>query len=241
MALPSLRARVEIVPVARLDVRCWDEIWRLTSRFYDAERNYVERRLKAVQEVALFRSLADRQLIGMAAIEEDVLTFEGRRVVVTFTSHTIVDPRYRGQGLLQRAGARRTLRTWIEHPLKRKFWAFDSNSARGYLLLPRNLVTFWPRHDEGTPPWEARFMAEYGARKYGTAWQGDGVIQRVPQKRLLPQSASLRGDMLRDPHVVFFQQRNPGHAEGDMLFCLVPLTLANAWSLLRKVLARWRR
>lgn len=238
MRIPGPRATVEIVPVASIDVRGWDEIWRLTSRFYDADRPYVERRLKSHQELALFRGVADRQLVGMAALEEDLLTFEGRRVVVTFTSHTLVDPRYRGQNLLQRTGARRTLRTWLQHPLKRKFWAFDSVSARGYLLLPRNLVSFWPRHDMPTPAWEARFMAEYGQRKYSQSWQGDGVIRRAPQKRLLPQAAPLRGEALRDPNVLFFHQRNPGHADGDMLFCLVPLTLANSWALLRKALAR---
>lgn len=236
--MAGLRATIEFVPVASIDVRGWDEIWRLTSRFYDAERPYVERRLKGHQELALFRSQPGRQLVGMAAIEEDLLTFEGRRVVALFTSHTLVDPRYRGLGLLQRTGARRALQVWLKHPLKRKFWAFDTVSARGYLLLPRNLSTFWPRHEEPTPPWEARFMAEYGQRKYGPAWQGDGVVKRVPQKRLLPGAAPLRGATLREPEMAYFAQRNPGHGEGDMLFCLVPLTLANGWRLLRKAVMR---
>jgi hypothetical protein len=235
------RASIRIVPVSSIDVRGWDEIWRLTSRFYAADRSYVERRLKAVQHLALLRARPGRQLVGMAAIEEDLLTFEGRRTVVTFTSHTVLDPRYRGQNLLQRVGLRRMLRTWLDHPLKRKVWAFDSGSARGYLLLPRNWPVFWPRHDVPTPGWEARFMSEYGSRKYGSSWQGDGIVQRVPQKRLLPLAGPLHGVVLSDPHVQYFLQRNPGHAEGDTLFCMVPLTLGNCWGLLRNMLARWLR
>ncbi len=236
--MAGLRATIDIVPVAGIDVRGWDEIWRLTSRFYDAERPFVERRLRGHQAMALFRSHPARALVGMAAIEEDVLGFEGRRVAVTFTSHILIDPRYRGLGLLQRLGARRAFQAWLKHPLKRKLWAFDTAGARGYLLLPRNLASYWPRHDEATPPWETRFMAEYGQRKYGAAWQGDGVVQRVPQKRLLPDAAPLRGATLREPEMVFFEQRNPGHRDGDTLFCLVPLTLANGWRLLRKAVAR---
>jgi hypothetical protein len=236
--MAGLRATTAIVPVADIDVRGWDEIWRLTSRFYDADRPHVERRLRSQQAMALFRSHPARALVGMAAIDEDVFSFEGRRVVVTFTSHTLIDPRYRGLGLLQRLGAKCIVQSWLKHPLKRRFWAFDTVSARGYLLLPRNLASFWPRHDKTTPPWEARFMAEYGQRQYGAAWRGDGIVRRQPQMRLLPNAAALRGATLRAPEVAFFEQRNAGHGEGDALFCLVPLTLANGWRLLCRVLAR---
>jgi hypothetical protein len=34
-------------------------------------------------------------------------------------------------------------------------------------------------------------------------------------------------ERLRDPHVCFFLARNPGHASGDELCCLAPLTRAN--------------
>jgi hypothetical protein len=34
-------------------------------------------------------------------------------------------------------------------------------------------------------------------------------------------------DRLRDPFVRFFVERNPGHARGDALCCLAPLTRAN--------------
>lgn len=239
--MKKLRARIEMRPAAAIDVRGWDEIWRLTSRFYDADRNYVERRLKSHQTIALFRNVADRRLVGMAAIEVDVVQFEGRHLVLIFTSHMLIDEKFRGTNLLQRCGARCWLRAWLDHPLKRKFWAFDTFSYRSYLLMPRDLETFWPRHDEPTPPWEARLMAEYGQRKFGSAWLGDGVIAHAPQKRLLPQSAPLQAEMLNNPDLAFFQQANPGHAEGDMLLCLVPLTLNNWWSIFARALSRTLR
>jgi hypothetical protein len=44
-----------------------------------------------------------------------------------------------------------------------------------------------------------------------------------------------------DPNLEFFARANPGHAEGDMLVCLCPLTAANWWSVARKALQRLRR
>jgi hypothetical protein len=43
------------------------------------------------------------------------------------------------------------------------------------------------------------------------------------------------------PDVEFFARANPGHAEGDMLVCLCPLTLRNWLSVGRKMLERARR
>ncbi|MFY9512549.1 MAG: hypothetical protein WAQ05_16400 [Rubrivivax sp.] len=239
--MASPRASLRFQRVADIDVRGWDEIWRLTCRFYATERPWVERRLKSFDELLLFRSRADRQLVGMAAMAEDVITFQGRRVVVIFTQHTVVDPRYRGHNLLQRAAVRRMWRCWLDHPLKPRYWAFDTSSARGYLLLPGNLRDYWPRRNAETPAWEAQFIAEYGSRRYGEAWQGAGTVRASPKKRLLPTAAPLRADASRQPELAFFEQRNPGHADGDALLCLVPLTWANAWQLLKRAVARWAR
>ena len=43
----------------------------------------------------------------------------------------------------------------------------------------------------------------------------------------LPEVADVTPERLRDPHVAFFVRRNPGHARGDELCCLAPLTRAN--------------
>jgi hypothetical protein len=39
--------------------------------------------------------------------------------------------------------------------------------------------------------------------------------------------AEITEQRLRDPHVRFFAERNPGHASGDELCCIAPLTREN--------------
>jgi hypothetical protein len=239
MSTPT--AHMQILPLRALTGAMWDEVWQLTCRFYDTERSYVESKLKAHDQIALFRSAQDGALVGMAAIQADAMEFEGRRLLMLFTSHAIVDERYRGQNLMQRAGVHTYLRSCLRHPLRRKFWVFDTFSYRSYLLLPRNLHEFWPRRDRPTPEWQAALMEQYGAMKYGDAWR-NGVVQRSPNKRLLPQTASLGTDLLRHPDLAFFSSVNPGHAEGDMLLCLCPLNFANWWGIVARAVRRsWRR
>lgn len=235
-------AYLQILPVGAISPGLWDDLWQLTCRFYDAERAYVERRLQAHQQLALFRDAQDDTLVGMAAIHVEPMLFQGRRILMIFTSHAIVDEAYRGQNLLQRAGMQTWLRSWLRYPLHRKIWVFDTFSYRSYLLLPRNLREFWPRYDRTTPCWEAALMEHYGRLKYGEAWQGAGVVARSPRKRLLPHTAAFGTALLQDPNLAFFARVNPGHAEGDMLLCLCPLTFGNWWGIVsRSVLRALRR
>jgi hypothetical protein len=230
-------ASVRIVPPAALSPADWDDVWELTCRFYQADRDYVEAKLRGQQQLALFRSRADARLVGMAAIQVDAFTFQGRRVLTIFTSHGILDERYRGQNLMQRAGVITSLRCWLRYGLHRKYWVYDTFSYKSYWLLPRNLREFWPRRDQPTPPWEAALMEHYGQWKYGDAWRG-GVIEGSPHKRLLPQTARLTPELLRDPDLAFFSTANPRHEEGDMLLCLVPLTFANWWGIVSNAMKR---
>ena len=235
MATP--RARMQVLPVGELTPAIWDEVWQLTCRFYATDRPWVEAKLRGSQRLALFRDSASGALVGMAAIEVDALDFQGQRLLVIFTWHAIIDERYRGQNLAQRAGVHTYLRSCLRHPLRRKFWAYDTFSYKSYWLLPRNLREFWPRHDRTTPAWEAALMEHYGRRKYGEAWRG-GVIERSPHKRLLPQTAAFGPELLKVPDLAYFARTNPGHAEGDMLFCLVPLSFANWWGILSNAARR---
>jgi hypothetical protein len=233
-------ASMQLVAVDDVTAGTWDEVWQLTARFYASERGYVERSLKAHDRLALFRSGADATLVGVAAIQVEAMEFQGERIVVIFTSHAIVDERFRGHNLLQRAGMRSYLQACLRYPLHRKLWVFDTFSYRSYLLLPRNLHTFWPRRDRATPAWEAAFMEHFGRSHYGDAWNA-GLVRRSPHKRLLAGTSPLDAQALRNPDIAFFARLNPGHAEGDMLLCLCPLTLANWWGIASRSIARMRR
>ncbi len=237
------RVLMQIVPVDAVSQATWDEVWQLTRRFYDTARPVIEPKLKAHDSLALFRSAADdnKALVGMAAIAVERLDFQGERLLMIFTSHTIVEEAYRGSNLIQRAGFRTFLKSCLRHPWRRKFWIFDTFSYKSYLLLPRNLATFWPRHDMPTPPWEAALMGHYGQQKYGAAWQADGVVMRSSEKRLLSGVAALDASLLRNPDIAFFARRNPAHAQGDMLLCLCPLSLANWWAIASKAIGRLRK
>ena len=235
---PSIVTRV--AKPAQLTARDWDDIWLLTSEFYDVEREYAEGELRRRQNIAMFR-MGDA-LLGMAAIDTYLTTFRGRDIVVLHTSHLLIREHWRGRNLVQKLGARTFLAARLRYPLRPIYWFYDALSYKSYLLLPRNFRTFWPRYEEATPEPRAKLINQLATETYGAAWQPErGVVLRSGQKRLRSTAAPLVLGAGVDPALEFFARANPGHPDGDMLVCLCPLTMSNWLSLVRKALQRLRR
>jgi hypothetical protein len=222
---------------AALSASQWNDIWELTCEFYDVERGYAEAELRRRQSIALF--VMNGALLGMASIDVYPARFRGRRLMVINTSHVLLRENWRGRNLIQKLGFRTFLRTRLRHPLRTIYWFFDSFSYKSYLLLPRNFRRYWPRYDEPTPEDRAALMDQLAAQMYGPAWRpARGVAVRSGQKRMRASAAPLVLSGESDPNLQFFARANPGHAEGDMLICLCPLTLENWVALARKALYR---
>ncbi|HEU5133929.1 MAG TPA: hypothetical protein VFU13_02180 [Steroidobacteraceae bacterium] len=218
----------------------WDEIWTLTEEFFDVDRQYAEAELRRRQSIATFRM--NDSLLGMAAIDVYPAEFRGSTLIVIHTSHVLIREAWRGRNLLQKLGARTFLATRLRHPLRPIYWFFDTFSYKSYLLLPRNFREYWPRHDLPTPEPRAALIHQLAADMYGPAWRPQlGVVARSGQKRMRASAAPLVLGPGSAPELEFFSRANPGHAEGDMLVCLCPLTLSNWLAVVRKALERLRR
>jgi hypothetical protein len=218
----------------------WDDVWALTHEFYDVERDYAEAELRRRERIALFRM--NGALLGMASITIYAEKFRGRRIAVINTSHVLIRENWRGRNLIQKLGFRTFLATRLRYPLRPIYWFFDTFSYKSYLLLPRNFRHFWPRHDEPTPEPRAALIDQLATQSYGPAWRpARGIAVRSGQKRLRAAAAPLVVTPDTSPDIRFFAAANPGHAEGDMLVCLCPLTLGNWLSVARRALARRER
>lgn len=233
---------IDVVPTTAIAPPTWDEIWRLTQAFYDTERGYAEETLKEHGQTVLIRSRGDHELVGMASMDVYPAVFRGRRLAVIFTSHVLLHEQHRGHNVIQRIGFRTFLGTRLRYPFRPIYWFFDTFSYKSYLLLPRNFRDFWPRFDRETPEWEHALMDHLAAQTYGSAWRpAQGIVARSGKKRLRPETAPLEQKLRSTPDLEFYARVNPGHAEGDMLVCLCPLTAANWFSVGIRAFKRLRR
>lgn len=234
------RVHTIVRPAAALREEDWQELWELNRQFFDVERWYAETELFRRELIATFR--VEGQLIGMACIDILPVRFRGRPIAVILTTHVLLREEWRGRNLIQKLGWRTWLRTKLRYPFRPIYWFFDTYSYKSYLLLPRNFVAYWPRRDAPMPETERALIDQLAIQHYGSGWRpGRGLVLRSGRERLRETTAPLSEAELADPDIRFFAEANPGHADGDMLLCLCPLTLRNWLSVGRKALERRRR
>jgi hypothetical protein len=182
----SDKVSTRVLPTRTLTSSMWDEIWTLTAEFFDVERPYAEAELHKRQRVALIRM--NDALLGMAAIDIYPASFRGRGIAVIATTHVLLRENWRGRNLLQRLGFRTFLATRLRYPFRPIYWFFETFSYKSYLLLPRNYVEYWPRHEQPTPEAAAALIDQLASQTYGPAWRPASNACASMPRRLRPAS-----------------------------------------------------
>ena len=239
------RLSYAIVPTTSLTSADWDDLWLLADAFFETDRGWAQDSARRHAQTALVRTVPDGRLVGSASISSHHVMIGGRMVTAIYTSQVLLRPEARGRNVLQKIGFRCFLAERLRHPFRRIYWFFDTFGWKSYLLLPRNFREYWPRHDGPTPTRELALIDRLASRIYGSDWRpAQGIVVRSGRKRLRPATAPLEAAR-PSPDVDFFIRANPGHAEGDMLVCLCPLSTANWFNAGVRAVARgysrWRR
>ncbi len=236
------RVGFQVLRVSALTPADWASIWALVEWFFEVDPDYTGPMLRGREYIVLFRAEGDPVLAGMSTFDVLPVEHAGRRVVAIYSSYVLLREEYRGLNLVQKSGFASFLRVKWRHPLRPVLWFFDSFSVKSYLLLPRNFDVYWPRHDVPTPEWERSLMDRLARIVHGPSWRPEhGVALRSGRERLRPGVAPLPAPGERSAEVAFFARCNPGHAEGDVLVCLAPLSPVNWWALARRAGRRARR
>lgn len=216
------------------------EIWALVQRFQDTDLNYFLGSLRKHKEVVRFRAVGTGELVGFVAIDVIHHRLKPKKMAtILFTSNVVIDPRFRRQNLIQRAGVQTYARALIRYPGRPVFWLFDSFSYKSYLLMGRNFKTYWPHPRQETPGDVRRFLDEVATSYYGDAWDGErGIVRRSSRKKLKEGVAPIGEKELTDPLIRHFLKLNPDHQDGDMLLCLAPLNWRNWSAIAQRALKR---
>jgi hypothetical protein len=172
------------------------------------------------------------RLRGFSTQLLSAMQVSGAPVRVVFSGDTIVDRDAWGSNALARTWLE-AVRTWqSDVPL---YWLLITSGFRTYRFLPVFWKEFWPRHDSPALPAILMAMAsERFGRRYD---QATGIVRLAAPQVLRNGLAEIPPNRLGNPHVEFFARVNPGHARGDELACLCPLTRANQTPAGRKLAA----
>jgi hypothetical protein len=219
-----------LVPVAALTRSQRHAMFDLMDRHYEnINPATFAADLEEKQWVILLLDPHSRELCGFSTqlLMEGLVA--GRSVKALFSGDTIVARERWGDQALAHVWGRLALSLMDQHGGTELYWFLISKGYKTYRFLPLFFHEFYPRHDHCTPNWARYVIDALAGSRYPQAYDPcAGIVRAGTHKdRLRPGVADITPERRRDAHVRFFLERNPGHAQGDELCCLAPLTHAN--------------
>ncbi len=238
-ATPNGQLRAVIVPIEEIDAELRAAMWVVFDRVYaDVERARFDQDLSEKQHVILLLDKGDQSVQGFSTLCVYQRVVEGRDVVVVYSGDTVIAPGYWGQRALHSAFVKYVTACKARHPFVPVYWFLISKGYKTYLLLGRNFPEYWPRRDKPTPPWQAAVIKSLATERFGNHFVAErGIVQfDRPMGRLRAGVAPIEPEMVEDPDVKFFIEKNPRHEAGDELCCLGKLGIGLSIYAVRRLL-----
>ncbi len=227
------RMSANVVPRALLTHSDKRQMCRLLETYFEnTSFRRFEQDLAEKDLVILLRNAEDERVVGFSTLMQLAVTIEGRQVIGFFSGDTIIAREHWGSSLLGRLWLRTVLsegdRIQRQSPGTLVYWFLICSGYKTWRYLPIFFRDYLPHPDASTPSFDREVLRTLATRKFGDEYDaGSGVIRFRHANPLRPGVAGVTGQRLRDPMVEFFIRMNPGHAEGDELACLAPVSRLN--------------
>jgi hypothetical protein len=222
---PSTSARSSVIRRAALTRRDRDAMFALyTTYFATADRVTFERDLVEKEWVILLCD-DDGRIDGFSTL----MRSQVGEATVFFSGDTIVARHRWGTFDLPRLWAQHV----FAHADAHTYWFLISSGWRTYRFLPLFFRDFYPRDATMKP-----LLDTIAAAKFGDAYDARTGVVRLATPAPLREGVSDPEERMSNPHVRFFLEANPGHANGDELACLVRVGIDNLTSAGLRMIGR---
>ncbi len=227
MREPGIQGRV--VPISEINPIDARAMYELFTRHYDCvSLDHFMFDLSEKDCVLLLRNL-EGVICGFSTQKVFRVSVAGTPVRAVFSGDTIVDRAYWGEQELGRCWCRYVSSVYWEEPDVPLYWFLISKGYRTYLYLPLFFEVFYPNCNAPTPAFEQQLLDTLASAKFPDYYHPESGLIEFPQSQgqLKPHLATIPARRLRNLHVQFFLERNPGYAAGHELACLAEISPTN--------------
>ncbi len=225
-----MRLTGHICPISEISQHDRNQMLALMQRYYEnIDRDTFEQDLDEKDLAIVARNRDDRSICGFSTQMIYDQQVGHSTVHVLFSGDTIVDRRFWGDNPLAQLWGRLALSLIDQFPHHQLYWFLISKGYKTYRFLPVFFREFYPRYDCPTPAWARTLISEIATARFGQQFcASTGILKATEEScRLRRTVAELTTHRLKNPHLAYFNQANPGHIDGDELCCIAPLSRDN--------------
>jgi hypothetical protein len=212
----------------------------LNAFFENVTRDQFEQDLLEKEWIFVFTDRSGR-IQGFSTLMRINLRIDQQPVVAVYSGDTIIHPDYWHEMELPRLWGRHVFELADEiharQPEAKVYWFLISSGYKTYRFLPVFFDTFYPSYRQPTPPPVQRVLDALAHHKFGDQYDAaSGIIRFHTSSPLRQGVAEIDERRLKNPDIDFFVQRNPRHADGEQLACLVEIDRSNITAAGRRML-----
>ena len=181
--------------------------------------------------VLLLKDETSNTLKGFSTMMLSHTTLLGEQISVIYSGDTIVDPSAWSSTTLPRAWIAAVNFLRQQYAENRLYWLLICSGFRTYRFLPTFWQEFYPRYDAATPANIANLMATLAQEYYGDFYRKETGIVRFQYPQILRDGLiEIPAGRQANPHIQFFEEKNPSYRLGDELVCLTQIKYDNLTS-----------
>jgi hypothetical protein len=221
-----VKKRAEVLSRSALDAEQKNRMFELLSAHYEnARRDTFESDLSEKHWVILLTLEATGEIVGFSTQMLYSHAGPDGRVIVVFSGDTVVEKEHWGGLELPMALGQVMLAIEKRYPDERPYWFLICKGYKTYRYLPVYFREFYPSYKGEPPEQHLALMRSLASERYEDSYDPDrGVVSFDGSHQYVrPGIADVTDELLKDPHVRFFVEANPGYAQGDELVCLARL------------------
>lgn len=185
--------------------------------------------LNEKDKVIILRDAKSGSIKGFSTLMYMHLKILNKPIKAIYSGDTVIEKDSWGTMELVRSFGQCLLDLAREDSPAVKYWFLISKGYKTYFYLPLNFNSFFPCFNKSTPNWEKMVLDGLGQMKFGRRYiPHKGIIShKVRSQSVRRLVADITPDQLKDPHINFFAQCNPGYPKGDQLACIAELNEKN--------------
>jgi len=166
----------------------------------------------------------EKTIVGFSTLAFYSTELNGQIYGVVYSGDTIIEKSYWGTSELPRQWIKTVLEVGKDYPSP-MYWLLISSGYKTYRFLTIFFKEFYPHCGAVTPAWAQELIEHLAMERFGQEYiKEEGVVRfSTNATPLIEGIADLNSRRLKDEHIRFFLEKNPGHAQGDELVCLTLL------------------
>ncbi len=218
-----------VQPVKALSVRERERMFQLlVDNFNNTTRQRFETDLAEKEWVILLCGEQSGIIQGFSTLMQLDTLLGDKPVTAFFSGDTIINRKYWGQTVLPRLWSRHVFRLAATMADRVVYWYLICSGYKTYRFLPVFFKEFYPCYNRSMPVEIKQLMDTLGESRYPLEYDSTGGVIRFTEASALKEGiADITARRLRDSHIAFFMQANPGYVRGDELVCITEISPAN--------------